>query len=511
MTPEISRLEQDRVALQAALDARKSPAERNRRGQFATPASLAGDTLRYAARLSQPGEPLRFLDPALGTGSFYAALRAVVPQRRIAMALGFEVDPHYGRPARRLWRGAGLVLRLQDFTRAEPQARFNLVVCNPPYVRHHHLSTDDKCRLRSRTHQASGMRLSGLAGLYCHFLGLAHPWMADGGIGGWLIPSEFMDVNYGQAVKRYLLERVTLLHIHRFDPSDVQFSDARVSSAMVWFRNAPRPKHHTVRLTFGSSLLAPRLEREVPVQALAPQAKWTRLPTGRPREAGGVPALAAFFRIRRGLATGDNDYFILPEERIAELALPSEAFTPILPSARYLSCDEVRPRSDGSPEIERRRFLLDIRLGEEEIRCRYPRLAAYLAAGRARGVHERYLCKHRAPWYRQERRPAAPIVCTYLGRADSPRGHAFRFILNGSRATVGNVYLAMYPTECLAAALAREPSLIRRIWTLLRSIDSDRLLEHGRVYGGGLYKLEPRELSNVRVPEIGSLLRPPQA
>jgi hypothetical protein len=41
-----------------------------------------------------------------------------------------------------------------------------------------------------------------------------------------LIPSEFMDVNYGAAVKRYLLNKVTLLHIHRFDPHDVQFGDA---------------------------------------------------------------------------------------------------------------------------------------------------------------------------------------------------------------------------------------------------------------------------------------------
>lgn len=60
--------------------------------------------------------------------------------------------------------------------------------------------------------------------------------MAEGGVAGWLVPSEFMDVNYGKGVKYYLLSRVTLLHIHRFDPNDVQFADALVSSAVVWFR-----------------------------------------------------------------------------------------------------------------------------------------------------------------------------------------------------------------------------------------------------------------------------------
>ena len=42
-----------------------------------------------------------------------------------------------------------------------------------------------------------------------------------------------MDVNYGASVKRYLLDKVTLLHIHRSDPKEVQFGDALVSSSVV--------------------------------------------------------------------------------------------------------------------------------------------------------------------------------------------------------------------------------------------------------------------------------------
>jgi adenine-specific DNA-methyltransferase len=34
-----------------------------------------------------------------------------------------------------------------------------------------------------------------------------------------LIPSEFMDVKYGGPLKQYLLDKVTLLRIHRFDPN----------------------------------------------------------------------------------------------------------------------------------------------------------------------------------------------------------------------------------------------------------------------------------------------------
>lgn len=100
-------------------------------------------------------------------------------------------------------------------------------------MRHHHLGLSEKRRLQMESNIATGIKLSGLAGLYCHFLALAHHWMSEGGIAGWLIPSEFMDVNYGQELKRYLIEDVTLLRIHRFDPSNVQFDDALVSSAIV--------------------------------------------------------------------------------------------------------------------------------------------------------------------------------------------------------------------------------------------------------------------------------------
>ena len=75
--------------------------------------------------------------------------------------------------------------------------------------------------------------------------------MRKGAIAGWLIPSEFMDVNYGRKIKDYFLHQVTVLRIHRFDTSEVQFEDALVSSAIVWFKNEPPSVDHTVEFTYG--------------------------------------------------------------------------------------------------------------------------------------------------------------------------------------------------------------------------------------------------------------------
>lgn len=503
----IREFEHKRLVLQKELDTTRTQAERNRLGQFATPSHLALDILTYVKSVLPEDEKVRFLDPAFGTGAFYSALRHVYPNGQVQEAVGFEIDAHYGRPAFDLWGKTGLNLTLLDFTKAKPEPRYNVLICNPPYVRHHHLTIDEKIHLQRRTTEISGIKISGLAGLYCHFLGISHGWMAENGIAGWLIPSEFMDVNYGQEVKRYLLERVTLLHIHRFDPNDVQFADALVSSAIVWFRKAPPPSDHAVRFTFGGSLLEPHKSRLVPTNVLASESKWTHFPTAVGCARQPAPKLADFFTIKRGIATGDNKFFILSETEIQAYGLPREMLRPILPSPRFLSTDIIEADQQGNPLIDRRLFLLDPKLGEDEIANRYPPLAAYLSAGIAKGVRDRYLCRHRPVWYFQENRPPAPIVCTYLGRSDSFRGRPFRFILNLSQATVANVYLAMYPTPTLNHALKRDPALIRQVWQVLNEITPEQLLGEGRVYGGGLYKLEPKELGNVPVPALSDIFQ----
>ena len=503
---DIDERERARLTLQAELDGAKTQADRNRLGQFATPSALADDILGYAKTLLPSKAPVRFLDPAIGTGSFYSALLKTFPATRIREAQGFEIDPHYGEPAARLWAGTDLSLSLSDFTQQDADPRFNLLICNPPYVRHHHVHNGEKARLQLRTMQACGTRIAGLAGLYCYFLGLSQAWLAPGAISGWLIPSEFMDVNYGQAVKRYLLDRVTLLHIHRFDPSDVQFADALVSSAVVWFRNERPPAGHAVTFSFGGTMTSPTLSKTIPAKALAEETKWTRFPAAEVRARSTGPTVSDFFKIQRGIATGDNSYFILSADEIAERNLPLECFRPILPSPRYVKTDEIKADAAGFPILERRLFLMDPRLPEQEIQRRFPSLWAYLEEGKGRGLHERYLCSHRSLWYGQENRPPAPIVCTYLGRGDAKSGRPFRFILNRSQATIANVYLAMYPTPALARSLSHQPTLIRRVWEALNRITPEQLLGEGRVYGGGLHKLEPKELANVPVAEIADLL-----
>ena len=269
---------------QVILDAAKDQAERNRCGQFATPLPLALQIAEYTAALwRKRTDRIRFLDPALGTGSFYSALRQAFLAKQVGRAAGVELDPRFVAAASDLWVPTGLEVLAADFTELKPPASpdlFNLILTNPPYVRHHHLERTAKERLQQEVAQNLGIGISGLAGLYCYFLLLADAWLAPRGLSVWLIPSEFMDVNYGEAVKRYLTERVKLLHIHRFCPLDVQFADALVSSAVVVFEKTAPPKRHSVLFTHGGSLLEPGTHNSGSLsRRCARRIKWTAFPT----------------------------------------------------------------------------------------------------------------------------------------------------------------------------------------------------------------------------------------
>jgi predicted RNA methylase len=501
MTTAAQIVEKRRLVEQVRLDALKSAAERNKWGQFATPSPLAVSLARHVHAL-MGNKRVRFLDPAIGTGSFYSALLGVCKPGDIAEASGVELDPLFVDAARALWEGHGLNIVHGDFTRlSPPDARFNLVLTNPPYVRHHHLSGEEKDRLKAQLAQSLQISISGLAGLYCYFLLHAHNWMEEDGLAVWLIPSEFMDVNYGAAVRRYLSERVTLLQIHRFCPTDVQFTDALVSSAVVIFRKAVPPEGHTVRFSFGGPIDGPQCEAMVPLDVVRSSHKWTQFPATTAVRDRDVLNLGDLFAIKRGLATGDNGFFILTEDRVNELEIPQAFLRPILPGPRHLTGDVVEALPSGGPDVSPRLFLLDCNETEADIKTKWPRLYEYLQQGKAEKVDTAYLAAHRVRWYSQEQRPPAPFLCTYMGRSRNGK-RPFRFIWNRSQATAHNVYLMLYPKGPFLKALTADPALAGRVFEALQDITPAQLMSEGRVYGGGLHKVEPKELAQIPAQPI---------
>ena len=492
----VAGAEKTRQEEQTRIDAAKTIEARRSLGQFATPPDLARDIARETVHFLEKVESVEMLEPSAGTGAFLSAFFAE-PSCRVSNILAVEFDSAFHEAQKRIWSGFPVESLMADFTLLQPDRAVDLVVANPPYVRHHDIDAIDKKRLQTAVLAETGLRLSGLAGLYCHFLLLSAKWMRPGGIGVWLIPTEWMSVNYGSAIRTFLSERVRLLRVHRFASEDVRFSDALVSSCVVWFSKAPPAE--TVLFTSGTDMSHPDHAKDIPIASLRQAGKWPPITSS---ESSSVPRLRDFFTIRRGIATGDNPFFIVSEEKAREKNLPSAFLKPILPSPRHLKTDLVQSDADGVPTNACRQFLLDCTGRNKNDLPESAR--AYLAEGE-QTVATKKLCAGRTRWYDQEQRAPSPILCSYMGRGDGI-GAPVRFILNESNAIATNSFLMLYPKGALRRVFNESAENRKAAWRCLLAIPPEEFRRAGRCYGGGLQKMEPRELGDLACPALSDWL-----
>jgi adenine-specific DNA-methyltransferase len=184
--------------------------------------------------------------------------------------------------------------------------------------------------------------------------------------------------------------------------------------------------------------------------------------------------------------------------------IPGSYLRPILPGPKQLEGDEILADRQGYPRLSRRLVIVDCPLPEQHIRARFPAFWRYLQSGLGT-VSAGYLCSRRSPWYSQESRQSTAFLCSYFARARGGRLH--RFIFNHSRAIAANSYLMLYPRGALAQFIGADVARARAIWSELCRLEPESLRCAGRAYGGGLYKLEPRELARVPAAPIAALLQ----
>jgi adenine-specific DNA-methyltransferase len=468
-----------------------------------TPPELAEDIARYAVSLMPPDAPIDFGDPAMGTGAFYSALLKVVSAARVRTAFGIEVDPDQAAVASRRWTKRGLQVVRADYFHMDRLQERNLILANPPYLRHHGIPLAYKAARRARASVVGHVRINARAGLYVYFLLLSHHWLASDGIAAWLIPTEFMQTEYGQAVRDYLSSHVELLRIHQFAATSPQFENAKVLPSVVIFRNRLPSKNHSAQLTRGGGLSDPQESELLSVAALAKTDRWLSgaRHTVRPIESVTVGDL---FVVRRGIATGANAFFIMERTVARAQGIPEIALRPVLPKVKTLLKDVIDRRPDGYPALSPQLVVIDCSLTEEEIARRFARFSEYLASKKTE-LLQRTLVRERKPWYAQEHRTPSPFVCNYMGRAHQSTP-PIRFFWNRSDAIVTNTYLMLYPRPGLARLLV-SVATYRGLFAVLQDAAQENMIERLRMHADGLYKIEPRDLLGVRL-NLQDWLRP---
>jgi len=487
-----------RQSLQNFLDSQKSQNERNILGQFATPKILADSIIKSA--LKYINKNIRFLDTSVGTGVFFSSLLDCSNKSNILYSCGYEIDNHYALPSIEFWKNERIDYIVGDFLKIAPpeknEDKFNLIISNPPYIRHHFIENGDKKRLNECVKKIFGLSFSGLTGLYCYFMTLSALWLQKNGISIWLVPNEFLDVNYGREIKAFFLSKVKLLRIHRFDPSKLQFSNALVSSTVVFYTTGQTLD--TVSFTVGNDINKPEIQKVLFAKNLDPNDKWSKHFYTQRKNVINETTIGNYFSVKRGIATGSNKHFILNNETIEKLSIPNDYLKPILPSPRYIKNNIIDSDVDGYISGIKITYLLNITCSEDELKELPENIVCYLNNIYGE-IKDNYIIRNRSPWYKQEYRPECPFLVTYMGRSQNK---PFRILLNKTNATAPNVYLMLYPKFDWKTEEVKNSGFLENLHSQLQKISPETFKNSGRIYGGGLYKLEPKELMNVPIDNV---------
>lgn len=469
--------------------------ERRTLGQFFTPLWVGRVMARWL--LTDPTKLL--LDPGCGSGSLIAA---AAEERGTATTrlLGLDIDPlaiEMARSTASVRRIAHVELRVADFLLDETAERPAAVLCNPPYTRHHAIEQKAKAAIHKGFTTRLKVEFSQLASLHVLFLVRALEIAADDARLAFVTPAHWLDMNYSRKIKQLLLDNADVEAIVGFPANELLFDHAVTTATITLIRKRADNERPPVATRL---LRATTTDVDAVAQAIADpdqgervlltsQRKWSH-PTAVSRRGIRIDELA---HVRRGAATGCNAFFVISETTRREWRLGSSYLRACAASPRLFPCNEIDAAAFAALSDDACRWML----APSRERTDGP-LFHYLRHGLATyDLLERYLIKQRVKagrrWFDIEV-VSAPILFTYFNR---PHG---RFVRNRVDALPLNNWLAIQPKPGV------EPDAL---FDLLQTDSvAERVAEQSRLYGNGLWKLEPSELRAVVLPPSARTLRP---
>jgi hypothetical protein len=427
--------------------------------------------------------PVRIVDPGTGSGRFLIAAARRFPDAEL---VAVDVDPLAALMLRANAAVTGfadrLTVHLTDYRRlALPAvAGPTLFIGNPPYVRHHDIGDDWKTWFAA-TADRFGFSASKLAGLHIHFFFKTRELARPGDYGAFITAAEWLDVNYGSALRHLLADGLGGTAVHIIDPKAQPFSDALTTGAITCFRVGSRPTEIAMRTVGSLDDLAPLAGGlAVAMSEMAGAPKWSIFVREPKQAPAGFIELGELFRAHRGQVTGANDVWI-DNEAAQELPKRCKPFT--ITRARELFAAGATLKSTRGL----RRVIdlpADLDTFDDDERKAVQR---FLAWAKRRGAHESYIATHRRAWWSVGLRPPAPILCTYMAR------RAPAFVRNLVKARHINIAHGLYP---------REPLDDAALTAIIAYLQRHMSTAGGRTYAGGLVKFEPKELERILLPQV---------
>lgn len=423
------------------------------------------------------------LEPAFGLGAFSKSMYEINSQIRV---VGYDADKIIYSYAKDIFSGAEYKVRLinDNYLTASWSEKYDGIICNPPYLKFHDY---DNTTLVPVVNNKLSANLSGFTNIYTLFLLKSISQMKEGGRLAYIVPSEFLNSDYGVEVKRFLLQSGVLRHVIIIDFTQCAFDDALTTACILLCENDDNANN----IYFSKIDDVTKLSSSMTINSvvsycqLNPDIKWKQYyEVTQSSKYNHLVPFSTFAKVSRGIATGANDYFTFRLSKIDSYNIPIDCFCPCICHAIdvqkpiFTEADFVNISND-----DKTVYLFDGCADENDFFVQN-----YIRFGEKIGVDKKYLTKSRKPWYALENRKPSPIWASVFNR------NGLRFIRNKAGVYNLTTFHCVYnvgeiDTDVLFAYL-------------LTDVAKEILLDNSRQYGNGLVKFEPNDLNKGNVVDL---------
>lgn len=454
---------------------------REKFAQFFTPEQISDFMAEWL--LDGMGESAEILDPAFGLGIFSRSLHKINQHIKVT---GYEIDNKIYSYAIKHFENKKIDVTIHhdDYLSASWSGKFNGIICNPPYFKFHDY---DNAKFVPMVNNKLNIHLNGFTNIYTLFLLKSIYQMKEGGRLAYIIPSEFLNSDYGVEVKRELLRSGVLRHIIVVDFTQCAFTDALTTACIIFCQKGQytgnvRFSYVTDISNFSSALTE---YKSIPFSQLNPEVKWKQYYEERlSSKYSHLVPFSTFAKVSRGIATGDNKYFTFNYSKIEEYHIPEDCFRRCICHAVNVQ-NRIFTEDDFKNLVNRDKtvFLFDGCAEKDE-----PHVKNYIKFGVDKKVNEKYLTSSRNPWYALEKRPPSPIWVSVFNRK------GLRFVRNKAGVYNLTTFHCVYnisniDTDVLFAYL-------------ITDVAKEIFLDNARQYGNGLVKFEPNDLNKGYVADL---------
>ena len=459
-------------------------AHRKKYAQFFTPEQITTFMSEWVSDGLK--EDATVLEPAFGLGIFSRSLCQANTNINIT---GYDIDETIFNYAVSNFKNAKCKINLsnEDYLTSSWTDKYDAIICNPPYLKFHDYDNATFVPLVNKQLQ---IHLNGFTNLYTLFLLKSISQLNEGGKLAYIIPSEFLNSDYGVEVKRELLKSGTLQHIIIVDFNQCAFDDALTTACILLCQKAKPADSVCFSNISDMEDLHFSLSKYVslPMVKLDPTVKWKQYyeSTQASKYSHLVP-FSTFAKVSRGIATGANNYFTFNTSKKELYNLPDNNF-------RRCICHSVDVQNlifaNNNFELlsaaDKNVYLFDGCKDDSNLQVR-----TYIKLGEENHINERHLTSNRSPWYALENRKPSPIWVSVFNR------NGLRFVRNKAEVYNLTTFHCVYnigevDTDILFAYL-------------ITDMAKEIFLDNSRQYGNGLVKFEPNDLNKGQVADLRCL------